>query len=69
MAMPVMSGTELAAQIKAQAKPVPVIMLTGFGDLLNAGKEMPVGVDMLISKPAKIADIQDAIARVMDRGA
>lgn len=69
MAMPVMNGTELAAKIKAQANPAPVIMLTGFGDLMKTGNEKPPGVDMLVSKPATLTDIRDAIARVMDRRA
>lgn len=65
MAMPVMNGMELASKIKSQPNPPPIIMLTGFGDLMKAGNETPSAVDILVTKPATINDIRDAIASVM----
>ena len=40
-AMPVLSGDEVAAQIESMAPTTPVIMLTGFGKLMEATGKKP----------------------------
>jgi CheY-like chemotaxis protein len=60
-AMPEMSGDQLAATIKRMAPDKPIIMLTGFGDMMKASEENPPGVDYILSKPTKIAEFRKAI--------
>jgi DNA-binding NtrC family response regulator len=43
----------------------PVIMLTGFGDLMGAKGEHPHGVDAVVSKPVTLDALTGAIAKVM----
>jgi DNA-binding response OmpR family regulator len=48
-ALPEMNGDQLAIAVKRIAPKMPVIMLTGFGDLMEASGEKPAGVDMILS--------------------
>ena len=63
-AMPVMGGDELAASIERLAPDTPVIMLTGFGDLMAAKGEQPTGVDAVIGKPVTLDALAGAIRQV-----
>lgn len=66
-AMPVMGGDELAASIERLAPDTPVIMLTGFGDLMEAKGEHPPGVDAVIGKPITLDALAGAIRQVSTR--
>lgn len=63
-AMPDMSGTQLAFLIKQLSPEVPIIMLTGFGDIMKASDERPEGVDYIVSKPITLANFREALANV-----
>ena len=67
LAMPGLSGDHLAAALKTRAPAVPVILLTGFGDLMLSQNELPVGVDLVLAKPITFHDLHTALARVMNR--
>ncbi len=64
-AMPKLNGEQLARQIKATPGAPPVILLTGFGDLMVAAGEKPEGVDLILSKPVSIHRLREAIASVV----
>jgi len=64
-AMPDMSGEQLAAAIKQIAPNKPIIMLTGFGDMMEAADEMPAHVDCLVSKPITLNNFREALAKAM----
>jgi len=64
-AMPDMSGDQVAATVKQSAPDLPVIMLTGFGTMMEAAGELPPGVDLILSKPVTIAHLRDAMARAI----
>jgi CheY-like chemotaxis protein len=63
-AMPEMSGDQLATKVKALNPLVPVILLTGFGDLMNAEGEKPQGVDAVASKPFTLQSLRATLAEV-----
>jgi PAS domain S-box-containing protein len=65
-AMPGMSGDEVAARAKEKLPQLPVIMLTGFGELMNYAGENPPGVDLVVGKPATLKDLSQAIEQVME---
>ena len=67
-AMPEMGGDELAASIERLAPDTPVIMLTGFGDLMEAKGEQPAGVDAVLGKPVTFDALSDAIRQVSGPG-
>jgi signal transduction histidine kinase len=66
-AMPEMNGDELAKEIKRIKPGQPLILLTGFGDLMNGAGEQPPGVDLVVSKPFTLTGLRTAIAKVLDR--
>ena len=63
--MPEMSGDQMAASIKRTAPTKPVILLTGFGDLILAAGEKPAGIDSVISKPVTAAALRKALADII----
>ncbi len=62
--MPEMCGDELAIRAK-ELTGLPVIMVTGFGDMMLNEGEKPQGVDYLLSKPISRKDLHDAIQFVL----
>jgi PAS domain S-box-containing protein len=64
-AMPDMGGDELAVTVKASAPTVPVIMLTGFGELMDVTGQRPGGVDLVVGKPITLAGLRAAVAAVV----
>jgi DNA-binding NtrC family response regulator len=66
-AMPEMGGDQLAAAIMGIAPDKPVIMLTGFGDLMTAKGEKPAGVKAILSKPVTLDALRQAIAQATER--
>jgi CheY-like chemotaxis protein len=63
-AMPGLPGEQLALAIKQRSPTTPVIMMTGFGDMLDAAGTRPAGVDCLVSKPATLEELRRAVAQV-----
>lgn len=67
LAMPGMSGEQLADVIKQLTPAKPVILLTGFGDLLEEQGGCTASIDLVVAKPATLTDLRQAIFRVMTR--
>jgi len=65
-AMPKLNGDGLASAIKALRPATPIILLTGFGELMQANGELPNGVDCVMSKPFTFTTLQQTIAQVME---
>ena len=57
---------EVARQAIAQrvAPGVPLILLTGFGDFMEAGNECPPGVREVLAKPVSLVALRDALERM-----
>jgi CheY-like chemotaxis protein len=64
--MPVLSGDQLAAKIKKIASGTPIIMLTGFGEIMKAKNEIVPDVDWVMSKPATIETIREVLGRLTE---
>jgi signal transduction histidine kinase len=64
-AMSEVNGDELAASIKEVQPREPVIMLTGFADLINESGGRPKNVDLVLTKPARLDDLRKAIFDVI----
>lgn len=63
-AMPGMSGDQVALGAKQHDASIGVILLTGFGELMEAAGEIPDGVDVVLTKPVSIAPLRRALAQV-----
>lgn len=64
-AMPGMTGEQLADVIRQIRPNEPVILLTGFADLIDDPEPRTESVDMIVSKPARLDDLRRAIMEVM----
>ncbi|MFN8634515.1 MAG: response regulator [Chloroflexota bacterium] len=64
-AMPEMGGDELAVLVKVLTPGTPVLMLTGFADLMDGADRRPEGVDLVIAKPTTLARLRVAIATLL----
>jgi CheY-like chemotaxis protein len=69
LAMPRVSGWQVAQAVKEIAPSVPVILVTGFGVELSAEERQTHGVDLVLVKPLRITDVLDAVARAARRRA
>jgi FixJ family two-component response regulator len=67
LAMPGLSGLELQAMLEQQASHLPIIFLTGRGDIAASVQAMKRGASDFLTKPVDdallIATIRDALAR------
>ncbi len=63
-AMPSMDGVELSKRLKSESPEIPIIMLTGYGDLMDPD-ELPPSVDVLLTKPVTLQDVYEAIEKAM----
>ena len=62
--MPEMNGDALASEIKKLRPAQPVLLLTGFGDIMAGTGEKPSGVDLVVSKPFTLTTLRSAIAKL-----
>jgi PAS domain S-box-containing protein len=64
-AMPDMNGDQVAVAIKHLKPETPIILLTGFGSMMQAAGEQPPGVDLVVGKPVTILGLREAVAKVV----
>ena len=62
LGMPYVDGRKVASAVKAASPSMPVIMLTGWGQRLEAENDVPADVVQLLSKPPKLCDLRKALA-------
>ena len=62
--MPKLNGDRLASLLKAQDPAQPIVLLTGFGDMMTAAGELPVGVDFVLGKPVTLRTLREALTRI-----
>ncbi len=64
LGMPYIDGRRVAAAIKAAAPTTPVLLLTGWGERLEAEGDVPPHVDRVLSKPPKLRELRIALAEL-----
>ena len=64
-AMPDMNGDQVAAAIRSANPTVPVVMLTGFGAMMEDTGEKPTAVDFVVGKPVTMSDLRTAVTRAV----
>jgi CheY-like chemotaxis protein len=60
-AMPQMNGDQMAGLIKQTRPDVPVVLLTGFGTLIETTKTQPSAIDVVLSKPVTLKTLLSTI--------
>ncbi len=69
LGMPEMDGRQVAKTIKAESPGTPVIMLTGWGTMMKEEGDIPAQVDGVLSKPPRVKELGDMLARVVANNA
>lgn len=68
LGMPNVDGRKVASGIKNISSATPVIMLTGWGKRLTSEDDIPPHVDQVLSKPPKLRELREALARCCGSG-
>lgn len=63
--MPEMSGDQTARIIKQVNERIPVIMLTGFGALIEVSSSQPAAVDVVLNKPVTLDALRKTIGKLL----
>jgi CheY-like chemotaxis protein len=66
--MPYLDGYELTEKILQIREDIPVILTTGFEDMIDAQRIENLGFFALIMKPYQLNDISSCIAEVLKKG-
>src|SRR5688572_14769787 len=64
LGMPNVDGRTVAAAIKAASPQTPVVLLTGWGQRLQAESALPEHVDRVLSKPPRVAELRATLAQL-----
>jgi CheY-like chemotaxis protein len=64
LGLPGMSGEEMARAIAAGPAPIPVVLLTGWADQIQAEGRRPAGVARVLAKPVTLATLAAALRDV-----
>jgi signal transduction histidine kinase/CheY-like chemotaxis protein len=65
LGMPHVDGRKVATAIKEIAPLTPVILLTGWGQRMLAANETPAHVDMVLSKPPRLAELRATFVELL----
>ncbi|MFA6002131.1 MAG: PAS domain S-box protein [Thermoleophilia bacterium] len=65
LGMPGMSGWDVVDAIKQRSPETPVVLITGWGDQLDAQKMRESGVESVIAKPFRVEDIVRTLAKAI----
>ena len=66
MAMPKMSGDRLAKEIMQIRPDIPIIICTGYSELITADKAAEMGMKGFVMKPLILRDLASIIRTVLD---
>ncbi len=67
MTMPGLTGKELAKELMSIRSDIPIILCTGFSDLINEKQAEEIGIREFLMKPYVIASLAQTIRKVLER--
>ncbi|WP_438011137.1 response regulator [Sorangium sp. So ce321] len=67
--MPGLDGIELQEQLSRRGCPLPIVFLTGHGDVPSSVRAMKAGAIDFLTKPCDDTDLLAAVARAIERDA
>jgi CheY-like chemotaxis protein len=66
--MPVMKGDKLAIALKERFPNLPILMVTADAEKVESRTNKPAGVDLLMGKPFQLAELREAVGRILRKG-
>ena len=67
MTMPHMTGLALSREMMKIKPDVPIILTTGFSELVDKKKAAQAGIGAFIMKPVTISELAETIRNVLNR--
>ena len=67
MTMPVMTGVELSREILRVRPDIPVIICTGFSELIDENQARGLGIQKLLIKPLFLKELAKTLRDILDR--
>jgi len=67
MTMPNMTGEHLAGEITKIRPAIPVILCTGFSEMMSEEKAKSLGIEGFLMKPVVMKDLSNMIRKVVDK--
>jgi len=67
MAMPNMTGKELAQELMAIRPDIPIILCTGFSEMINEKEAKEMGIRAFVMKPIVMREMANMIREVLDK--
>ncbi len=67
MTMPNLTGIELAEKVMALRNDIPVILASGYSDLINREKAQEIGIAEFIGKPFTVQSLLQTVRKLLDR--
>jgi signal transduction histidine kinase/FixJ family two-component response regulator len=64
LGMPDVNGRQVAEKIKADSPETPVVMLTGWGSMLEEQGENVLQVDAVLTKPPRVTELLEVLTKV-----
>ncbi len=68
MTMPEMTGVELSRELLRIRPDLPIILCTGFSEMITEEGALEQGIRAFVMKPLAVRDIAETARRVLDRG-
>jgi FixJ family two-component response regulator len=65
--LPGLSGLDLQRELAASSRAIPIIFITGHGDIPMSVRAMKAGAAEFLAKPFREQDLLDAIVQALDR--
>ncbi len=66
MTMPHMTGINLAKEVVRLRPQIPVILCSGFSDLITPEKAREMGITAMLIKPVKLAELAKTVRQILD---
>jgi PAS domain S-box-containing protein len=65
MTMPGLSGEDLARELLAIRRGMPIILCTGYSELINEAQTREMGISRFVMKPYNVANLADTIRKAL----
>lgn len=65
LGMPNVDGRKVATAVKALSSATPVILLTGWGQRMEAERDLPPHVDRILNKPPRLPELRAALRELV----
>lgn len=67
MTMPGLTGDKLAAEILKIRPDIPIVLCTGYSELITAEKARAIGIKEFVMKPVVMKDMAKTVRQVLDQ--